>query len=139
MVSMYFLCCGCKALNKGLSRKALTVLETNPSRVTEQAVTRAQHMSLSVLKLCLGAAIFLTLITFDGISLCQYTGSTPGSAKNFYTRLVVTVWGVMLCLAFDLLFPWCATRSLRLQSDCLLLIKMRHHSMLESGRSCSWC
>lgn len=54
------------------------------------------------------AAIFLTLITFDGLVLCGYDNKSHGSTKNFYTRITVTVWGVLLCLGFDLLFPWCS-------------------------------
>ena len=56
--------------------------------------------------LWVAAALFLTLITFYGVILCQYNHISHGSTHNFYTRVVVTVWGVLLCLAFDLLFPW---------------------------------
>jgi len=43
---------------------------------------------------------------FDGLVLCQYNHRSSGKVKDFYTRVVVTCWGVLICIAFDLFFPW---------------------------------
>ncbi len=50
----------------------------------------------------------MSIITFYAVLMCQYSPGKhhSGSVHTFYSRLVVTVMGVLICLAFDLLFPW---------------------------------
>lgn len=54
------------------------------------------------------AAVYMSIITFYAVMMCQYSPGHhhAGSVHSYYTRMVVTVWGVLICLVFDLIFPW---------------------------------
>ncbi|BDA49627.1 hypothetical protein COCOBI_14-2470 [Coccomyxa sp. Obi] len=53
-------------------------------------------------------AVFLMLITFDSLILCQYspTPGSTGSTLRYYARVVDITLGVIIVLAIELILPW---------------------------------